>query len=260
MTDLITSLKNERVKLAHGLQQRARTRRKERKIALEGTRLLRDAIERRHRPSYVLYDPARADYDLIAELQTQNFELLPVSAEVMAHVSDTENPQGIIGVFPLPVPPMPKKPRRVLILDSVRDPGNVGGILRTAAAAGVEVVVLSPDCADPYNPKSLRSGMGAHFRVPVVEADWDQIAGYCDPLGVYLAAADGTLDYAAVDWSQPWAMVIGSEAHGVGEQAASLDGAQRVRIPMGSATESLNAGVAAGVLLFEAARQAGIGR
>lgn len=252
--DIITSTHNPRVKLAHGLQQRPRTRRKERKIALEGTRLLRDAIERGHKPEFVLYDPDHVDAELLKMLQTRDFELVPVNDEVMRHVSDTQNPQGVVGVFPMPVPPLPRKPQRVLILDNVRDPGNLGAILRTAAAAGVQVAILSPGCADPYNPKSLRSGMGAHFRMPVAEASWEEIGLYCEPLAVYLADGSGTTDYTTVDWTQPWALVIGSEAHGIGSEASAL-GNTRIQVPMAAKTESLNAVVASAVILFEAQRQ-----
>lgn len=254
--DVITSLQNPRVKLINGLQTRARTRRKERKIVLEGTRLVRDAVERGHKPEFVFYDPKTVDYLLLAMLQDRKYDLSPVTPEVMEHISDTQQPQGIVGVFPLPVPPLPKNLRRVLILDNVRDPGNVGTILRAAAAAGVESVMLSPGCADPYNPKALRSGMGAHFRVPVLEVEWERIGDFCtaEKFSVYLAAGDGEIVYDEVDWTQKWALIIGSEAHGVGQEAAEI-GTSRVRIPMAAATESLNAGMAAAVILFEAQRQ-----
>lgn len=250
----ITSLQNTRVKLAHGLQTRPRTRRKERKIALEGMRLVQDAIERGHKPEFIFFDSKTVDYMLLAELQGHNFEVLPVNSEVMQYISDTEHPQGLFGVFPMPFPPMPRQPRKILILDNVREPGNVGGMLRTAAAAGVEVAVFSPGSADPYNPKSLRSGMGAHFRIPVVEASWEEITAYCEHLNVYLAAADGALRHNTVNWTERWALVIGSEAHGISEEANQLGG-RRVSIPMAAATESLNACVAAAVILFEAQRQ-----
>ncbi|MEQ8672119.1 MAG: RNA methyltransferase [Aggregatilineales bacterium] len=252
--DTVVSLQNDKVKLAYGLQNRTRTRQKERKIVLEGTRLVRDAIERNNKPLFVLFQPENVDFELIAELQNRNFQLIPVNAEVMAHVSDTQNPQGIVAVFPMPMPTLPKKPRRVLILDNVRDPGNMGAMLRTAAAAGVDVVILSPGCADAYNPKALRSGMGAHFRVPTAEAEWHEITSYCEGMNIYLTAGDGNLTYDSVDWKADWAVIIGSEAHGVGEKAEIL-AQKRIRIPMAAKTESLNAVVAAGVVLFEAVRQ-----
>lgn len=252
--DTIVSLQNDKVKLAYGLQTRTRTRSKERKIVLEGTRLVRDAIERDNKPLFVFYQAENADFDLIAELQNRDIQLIPVNAEVMKHVSDTQNPQGIVAVFPMPMPTLPKKPRRVLILDNVRDPGNMGAMLRTAAAAGVDVVILSPGCADAYNPKALRSGMGAHFRIPTAEAPWHEISQYCEGLNIYLTAGDGDTPYDDVDWQAGWAVIIGSEAHGVGNQAEAL-AQHRITIPMAAKTESLNAVVAAGVVLFEAARQ-----
>jgi TrmH family RNA methyltransferase len=145
----------------------------------------------------------------------------------------------------------------VLILDGLRDPGNLGTILRTAAAAGIDAVLLAPGSVDPYNDKALRAGMGAHFRIPVVSQKWDEIAATCAGLSVYLADMHGDVAYDAADWSNGWALIIGGEAHGASEAAAALAtaGAGRVYIPMAAATESLNAASAAAVILFEAARQ-----
>jgi len=252
--DPITSLQNDKVKLARNLQQKARTRRKERKIVLEGTRLVRDAIQRKLKAHYIFYQIDEADPALITFIEQKNIALIPADHQVIQHMSDTQHPQGIVGVFQLPMPPMPRKAKRVLILDRLRDPGNMGTLLRTAAAAGVEVVILSPECTDPYNPKVLRSGMGAHFRVPIVEATWEEIAGYCERLDVYLADGNGELTHNTVDWTRHWALVIGSEAHGISDETEMLNATQ-IRIPMATHTESLNAGVAAGIILFEAARQ-----
>jgi RNA methyltransferase, TrmH family len=249
---LITSTQNNRVKLVAALQTHAKTRRKEGKIALEGVRLVRDALSSGHKPDFIVY--TSNNENLIADLSTSSAEMLPVSADVMRHISDTQQPPGIIGVFPMPAPDLPASPRRMLILDAIRDPGNMGTILRTAAAAGVQVALLSPDCVDPYNPKALRGGMGAHFRVPVIEMSWEQIEAYCAPLRVYLADSHGDLRYNEADWSAGWALIIGSEAHGAGDQAANLASA-RVYIPMAAETESINAAMAAGVILFEASRQ-----
>ncbi len=248
---MITSLQNEKVKLARALQNQARTRRKEGKIVLEGARLVRDAVQSGHLPDFILYDPEAAAIESLGDLSAA---LYPANAEVMRHASDTQQPQGILGVFPLPSPVLPAQPERLLILDSVRDPGNLGTILRTAAAAGADAVLLSPTCADPYNPKALRGGMGAHFRVPVIEAGWQNIAAACRDLTVYLADSDGQLVYHQADWTAAWALIIGGEARGAGDEAARLADT-RVNIPMTADTESLNAAVAAAVILFEAARQ-----
>jgi TrmH family RNA methyltransferase len=253
MPERIISLQNERVKLTHQLQEKAKLRRTERKIVLEGTRLVGDALAMKQKPMFAFYEPNSVDYGLLARLQDVNTSLFEVSHEVIQHISDTKTPQGMVAVFHLPEPALPKKAERVLILDAVRDPGNMGTILRTAGAAGVQVVILAPDCVDPYNPKVLRAGMGAHFRVPIIEATWKDIRLYCAETKRYLAAGDGKLSYSKVDWTEAWALVIGNEAHGVGEEAEKFQ-AERVSIPMANA-ESLNAAVAVGVLLFEAQRQ-----
>lgn len=253
MVEQITSLQNQNVKLAYQLQNRARSRRKENKIVLEGTRLVGDALSQKLVPEFVMYEPSSVDYELVARLQGMSTLLYEVTDDIMQHISDTQNPQGIAAVFRLPRPSLPETPARVLVLDGVREPGNMGTILRTAGAAGVQVAILAPKCVDPYNPKVLRAGMGAHFRLPIVEAKWHEIDGYCEGLQRYLAAGDGSIRYSDVDWTQPWALVIGNEAHGGSEEAdVFVEG--RVSIPMANA-ESLNAAVATGVLLFEAQRQ-----
>ncbi len=251
---MITSLQNDKVKLAHALQTASKSRRKEAKIALEGLRLVRDALQSGYQPHFAFTAPDFNDESILALLRARGIESLPVSDEVMRHMSDTQQPQGILAVFPMPTPEFPVNPKRILILDSIRDPGNMGTILRTAGAAGVDVVLLSPTSADPYNPKALRSGMGAHFRVPIIEAEWERITDYSHDLHVYIADGGGDKRYDAVDWSLPWALIIGSEAHGAGDYARQL-AQQRISIPMSANTESLNAAVAAGVILFEAVRK-----
>ena len=253
MVEPITSLQNAKVKLAHSLQNRARSRRKERKIVLEGTRLVGDAFEQGHHADFYFYESASVDYELFAKLQNGSAPLIPVNDEIMKHVSDTQTPQGIIGVYPLPTPSLRPHPSRVLILDGVSEPGNMGTILRSAGASGVEVVILAPKCVDPYNPKVLRAGMGAHFRIPLIEATWQEIRAYCEDMNLYAAAGDGDVVYSDVDWTARWALIIGNEAHGIGDTAEDL--AQRIRIPMAQASESINAAVATGVILFEAQRQ-----
>lgn len=253
MVEQITSLQNQWVKLASQLQKKAGVRRKEGKAVLEGSRLIGDALEQSFVPDYVLYEPGKVDYDLLSKLQNTKTKVYEVTDDIIKHVSDTQNSQGIAGVFRLPKPKLPENPQRVLILDAIREPGNMGTILRSAGAAGVEVIILATGCVDPYNPKVLRGGMGAHFRLPIAEADWANIRAYCGDLNSYVATGSADLSYTDVDWTEAWALVIGNEAHGIGDNASNFAG-QGVSIPMANA-ESLNAAVATGVLLFEAQRQ-----
>jgi len=174
----------------------------------------------------------------------------------MESMTDTETPQGVIAVVPLPELPLPKSISFALICDSIADPGNLGTMLRSAVAAGVDVVILAPHCVDPFNPKVLRSGMGAHFRIPVVRKSWSEIALDFANVPIYLADAQGELVYHRVDWTKPGALIIGGEAHGADLPAREL-ATKTVSIPMSSASESLNAAAAASVILFECRRQRG---
>ncbi len=250
---MITSTANEKVKLAKMLQGAAKIRRKEGLIVLEGVRLVRDALLTNHLPAFLLITASFHDEAITLMMQEKRIELLEVTDEVMTHISDTRQPQGILGVFPLPPPNLPPHPAHLLILDSIRDPGNLGTILRTAAAAGVDSVLLSPTCADAFAPKVLRSGMGAHFRVPLASLSWENIQSYCSGKSVYIADGAGETRYDAVNWAGEWALIIGSEAHGAGDAAQTL-ATHRIRIPMAADTESLNAAVAAAVILFEAVK------
>lgn len=248
---MITSKQNARIKQVCALQTQARTRRKSGLIVLEGLRLVRDAVRAGYTPEYLLYTPQQVEIESFVDEQPGT--ALAVDEVVMRHMSDTRQPQGLIGVFPLPSPTLPENPKRVLILDGIGDPGNLGTMLRTAAAAGVQAVLLSPDCVDAFNPKALRAGMGAHFRVVLADRGWPEIRAYCGGLRGYLADSGGGLRYDEVDWSQPWALIIGSEAHGAGREAQQM-AVNRVYIPMAAGTESINAAAAAAVLLFEAAK------
>lgn len=258
MTD-IASPRNERVKLVKALQSRARQRRREGKIVLEGVRLITDALACGLTPEFVLYTVdevtlGRPAYRLFQQLAELNIPLLSVSQGIMEQISDTETPPGLLAVVPLPQVAMPEVVSLALVLDAMNNPGNLGSALRTAAAAGVDVVILTPNTVDPYNPKALRGGMGAQFRLPILELDWTDIALRFGHLNAYLAAADGAVPYYAVDWLRPSLVIIGGEAHGPTAPARAL-AAATIAIPMAGQTESLNAAVATGVILYEARRQ-----
>ncbi len=256
MSYTITSLSNERVKQVRRLQVDRRYRAREGLFVVEGTRWLADAVQQQAAPLALFYTDdwrRQTGHEQILQ-QIDPAVQAVVSDEVLAAMSDTETPAGVVAVLPIHPRPLPAQPGLLLILDEIRDPGNLGTMLRTAAAAGVDGVLLSPGCVDPYNPKVVRAGMGAHLRLSLHQRAWAEIAEACRGLQVWLAAAEGALPYTEVNWRQPSALIVGSEARGAGEEAGALaDGA--VYIPMFAATESLNAAVAAGVILFEAVRQ-----
>jgi TrmH family RNA methyltransferase len=167
--------------------------------------------------------------------------------------SETETSQGIIAVLKDFQLPNPESSNFVLIPDSIRDPGNLGTLLRTADAAGVQLVLIPPEITDAFAPKVLRAGMGAHFRLPILSMSWDEIREATKDLQVFLADMDGQSCWET-DFHQPLALIVGGEAEGASEQARKLANAS-VKIPMAGKTESLNAAVAGSVLMFEVMRQ-----
>ena len=255
---MITSLKNDRVKYVRSLQNRRRVRQRERRFVFEGIRLVEETVRAGIPPAFVFYtEPVETNEQgrhLLASLREMNVSCYAVSEPVMAACSDTETPQGLLAVLPIPNLSRPEHSTLTLILDRVRDPGNLGAILRTALAAGVEQVLLAPGTVDGSNPKVVRAAMGAHLRLPVAALKWEAIAEAVAGCDVWIAAAGGETVYTAVDWTRPVALIVGSEATGAGERAQAL--AQgRVSIPMAAGVESLNTAMATAVILFEAVRQ-----
>ena len=252
---MITSSRNPKVKYVRRLQTDRRFREREGAFVVEGTRWLDEVGHWIHPAELVFYTDTwreKAEHDQI--LQQVAGPTQPVSEEVMAAMSDTETPAGILAVLPVKPIPLPPAPTLLLILDRVRDPGNMGTMLRTGAAAGADGILFTPGSVDVYNPKVVRAGMGAQLRLPLRQVTWTEIEKLTTGMAVWVAAADGTYPYHEVNWRRPAALIIGSEAHGAGRKADNLARGS-VYIPMHAATESLNASIAAAVILFEAVRQ-----
>lgn len=252
---MISSTVNAKIKYIKRLQTDARFRRRQGFFVVEGTRWLRELAAQQHQIHLALYTEAwHADGEHAALLSQAPVESLPVTEQVMRAVSDMETPPGILCVVPMTAAPPAANSGLILIVDGMQNPGNMGSLLRTAAAAGVDEVLLAPGCVDAYAPKVVRGAMGAHLRVARKRLNWQQIAQRVEGMNLFLADAGGETAYWDVDWTNPTALIVSNEAHGAGMEAQSLAGA-RICIPMSGDTESLNATVAAGVVLFEAARQ-----
>jgi TrmH family RNA methyltransferase len=253
---MLTSSKNTTIQRIVKLQKRAKTRREENQFVIEGIRLVEEALKADLIPDVLLYTEnlgPRGD-SLIEAFQEKGVAATLVDTRVMKTASDTETPQGVLAVIPLPSPEMPASPTFILIPDGVRDPGNLGTIIRTAAAAGVDAILLPPGTADAFAPKTLRAGMGAHFQVPLLSLGWDEIQGAVANLQTWLADAAGQTLHTEANLAEPLALVIGGEASGVGPEITNLNPV-KLRIPMPGGTESLNAAIAASILMYEVVRQ-----
>jgi TrmH family RNA methyltransferase len=244
------------------LQNRAKARREAQAFVVEGVRLAEEVLASGWAVRHAFYTRGLDGRGkaVVRSLETKRIPVEEVSEHVMEAVADTKSPQGLLLEVAQQAPAMPGDADLVLILDGVADPGNLGTLLRSAAAAGADAVVLAPGCAEAFSPKVLRSGMGAHFRLALLELDWAQIAKFVAELNLnaYVAEAGAERAYTAADLTQPIALIIGGEARGVSAAAAQLR-AQPLSIPMPGNMESLNAATAGSLLLFEAVRQRGKG-
>lgn len=254
---VITSSQNPKLKLAHALMGRPKERREANAFIVEGVRLIEEAVTTGWKFQFALFSDGLNErgQDLIKILNANRIDVEEVSGDLLQKVSDTETPQGILAVLEFTELPIPENADFILIPDQIRDPGNLGTLLRSAAATGIQAVLLPPDTTDAFAPKVLRAGMGAHFRLPIHTLTWEEIKQRCKVanLQIFIADMDGTSCWAT-DLSKPLALIIGGEAEGASDEAQRL-ATQKIRIPMAGNVESLNAGVAGSVLMFEVVRQ-----
>lgn len=254
---MISSPHNPKLKLIRALQGRAKERRETGAFLAEGVRLVEEAVNSNWSMRFVLFDETLngRGRSQVESLRSRGVDVEEVSTSLMKSLSETESPQGILAVLELTQLPITNSPTFILIPDQIRDPGNLGTLLRTAVAAGVQAVLLPPETTDAFAPKVLRAGMGAHFRLPIHSMTWDEIKRFCESANqrVYLADMDGQSCWE-MDLRQPLALIIGNEAGGASESARKLAN-QKIGIPMNGNIESLNAGVAGSVLMFEVVRQ-----
>jgi TrmH family RNA methyltransferase len=253
---VITSPTNARVQWIRSLQRKRRARQQEGLFVVEGTRLGEEALRAGLLPALVVHAPDLDERSstLVHTFARRGAPILSVSERVMAACASTENPQGVLAVVPVPALPLPAPLTLAVVADGISDPGNLGTLLRTARACGVEAMFLSPSTVDAYNPKVVRSAMGAHFHVPLIHESDEEIVGRLGGLKAWVAEARGGLSYDQLAARDPLALVIGQEAHGPSAFGRS-HAAGSVSIPLAGGVESLNAAIAAAVILFEVRRQ-----
>ena len=252
---MISSSQNPKTKLARTLMGRPKERREAEAFLAEGVRLVEEAFAANWPFRFVLYSDELSERgkELIKKLEDKKIDVEKVESRLLQSLSETETPQGIIAVLKNSQLPIPKSSNFILIPDSIRDPGNLGTLLRTADAAGVQAVLIPPETTDAFAPKVVRAGMGAHFRLPIQSMSWDEIRERTKGLQLFIADMDGQSCWET-DFRQPLALIVGGEAEGASEKARKLANAF-VKIPMAGKTESLNAAVAGSVLMFEVMRQ-----
>lgn len=257
MSELISSSSNSKIKLVRSLQGRSKSRKDEGAFVAEGIRLVEEAISVAWPIEFLLFDETLSDRGLkLVEgiHQKGHIDISEITPPLMADVSDTETPQGILAVLKREAISLPPQPTFIVIADQIRDPGNMGTLLRTAEAAGADGVILTPGTVDAFSPKVVRAGMGAHFHLPIQHKSWEEVESYLGDMPIFLAESGGGVPLWETDFSQTCALLIGGEAFGASKQGEAL-ATQKITIPMKGRAESLNAAIAAGILIAEVLRQ-----
>lgn len=240
--------------------QRRRIREREGVALVEGLRAITTALEFGARLRLLLVDADHA-----GQLHPRQFAPVRTAAERVVYaaspafntVAETEHPQPLIAVCAAPRRAIAAPASLVIALDGVRDPGNLGTLVRAALAAGCDGLALLPGNVDPFNGKAVRASAGAVFGLPVVQvANLDALVASCFAERPAVVVADAAAErlYDDINWTAPTLLVLGGEAAGVGNEARTYADTT-VSVPMAGGVESLNAAVAGAVLLFEAARQ-----
>jgi RNA methyltransferase, TrmH family len=257
---IITSLTNDRVKAIRSLEMR-KVRKETGLFVAEGASLLITARDRGFVPETLVYQAGTNDVGivrgLIAWALKEGAEVLEVSEAVLSKLASKDNPQTVLGVFKqaFASPPQTKhldKTMTWLALEDVRDPGNLGTIIRTCDAVGVAGVILVGTCCDPYATESIRATMGSVFSIPLVKMEREHFLGFVMgwPGDVVATQLNATEDFRSVTYRGPELVVMGSEGPGL-SNAVSAACTRRVKIPMSGDLDSLNLAIATALTLFQ---------
>ncbi len=263
---MITSTNNAQVKQIMLLNRKSKERKKQDVFLVEGLKMFREAPKERLVKTYIsesFFEETLQEQPKL--LQGIDYEV--VKDSVFSQMSDTLTPQGILTVvrqfhysvnqFENHMFEMNKQSPIYLILEDLQDPGNVGTIFRTAEGAGVDGIIMTKNCVDIYNPKTIRSTMGSIYRVPFIcIEDTDEILKWFKKhkISTYAAHLQGKNFYDEEDYTKGTAFFIGNEGNGLSDDLSGKAD-HWIKIPMEGELESLNAGIACAILMYEAARQ-----
>jgi RNA methyltransferase, TrmH family len=255
---MITSLQNPLVKQLRKLHQ-AKERREQNVFLIEGTHLLEEAIATHRSLATLCYTSDwQIHYPDLWQIATQQAQRIEqVSSDVLRAIATTVEPDGVVATMPrLPTQSL-QLSSLGLMLETLQDPGNLGSIIRTAAAAGADGLWLSPDSVDLDHPKVLRASAGQWFRLPMtVSSDLNADVMACKARGIQVVATlpRSPLTFWELDWRKPSLILLGNEGAGLSSQLSDLADCA-VQVPLSNGVESLNVAIAAALLLYEAQRQ-----
>jgi RNA methyltransferase, TrmH family len=264
MIETITSFTNSSVKLLRSLHDK-KFRQSEGLFLAEGLRILTEALDAGHMPTILAFGPAARDHKLVRELIDATREgggkVMEVSEDILAKIARKDNPQMVLGAYPtrdLSLAALKlQKPELIIALERLKDPGNLGTILRTGDAVGASAILLIDEGCDPFSTEAVRASMGALFTQKIAQATWADFRAWIKKqnallVGAYLHAR--TVDYQAVTYRQPTCIFMGNEQSGLPEAYAQACDSL-VKMPMYGKADSLNVAMATGVLAYEVRNQ-----
>ena len=254
----ITAFSNPLVKRVRSLRDK-KHRRDEGLFLAEGLRILTEAREAGHLPAFLFFAKGHDGHplaqELIAATEAAGGEVIQTDSDILSKLSGKDNPGTVVGVYRELSTDLTRIDRSAapiwLVAERLRDPGNLGTILRTADAVGAGGLILVDDCADPFSVEAVRASMGALFTIPIARAPWDEFHGWLrsGPGQLVGLALEGAVDYRAPAFAAPVFLLTGNEAQGLpADYAAACD--VRVKIPMLGKADSLNAAVATAVMAY----------
>lgn len=257
----VTAFSNPLVKQARALRDKKQRRREGRFLA-EGLRILTEARDAGVLPEHLFFSEAAHPLlrRLIEETENAGGEAIETSADILSKISGKDNPQAVLGIYPALDTSLESIDRAVaplwIVAQALRDPGNLGTILRTGDAVGAGGLILVDECADPFSVEAVRASMGALFTQRIAVARWDEFvdwlrAGESELVGTSLRAAE---DYQAPHYAPPVFILIGNEQAGLPD-AYEVECDRLVKLPMLGRADSLNAAVAAAVMAYEVINQ-----
>lgn len=245
----IESIKNNKVKQWKKLQKK-KEREQSGTFIIEGFHLVEEALKVDNLVEEIIISEDRS---IPKEWDLNHVELIYAVPNVLKEISETETPQGVAAICRIPeeneraIQPNQK----ILLLDNVQDPGNVGTMIRTADAAGIDMVILGEGCADLYSSKVIRSTQGSIFHLPIARGDLKSFITHCKELQtpVYGTSLQNGVPFQEVQPSESFALILGNEGKGMAQEHLDMTD-QNLYIPIYGQSESLNVGVAAGILMY----------
>ena len=257
----ISSLTNEKVKFINSLSQR-KYRRETNLFVAEGVRICKEALENGWEIKYLLFDKSNKQNLIIENLINQALSLgsdvVGVTSDILTKISHKENPQNILGVFRQKWSKLPKivNPETFVALECIRDPGNLGTIIRTMDGVGATNCILLNECTDPFSYEAVRASMGAIFSVKVIASTNEKFFEWKkkNKISAIGTSLSNSVNYTKTDWKLPFVLLMGNEQNGLSNKVLNQCD-QLIKMPMLGKSDSLNLAVSAGIALYESIRK-----